>query len=112
MRGLGKFRPLIAFLRLMGREKWARALGFYCYCCSRRGLIHIAILAIFQIGEAGREGVHGGVRGNKKLGYRLIEARLQLEGGAKSRAVELKLVRFAKQDSLILAQNRNTFVNN
>ena len=82
MRGLGKFRPLIAFLRLMGREKWA--LGCYCYCCLLvlRGLLHIAILAIFQIGEAGREGVHGGVRGNKKLGYRLIEARLQLEGGA------------------------------
>ena len=97
MRGLGKFRPLIAFLRLMGREKWA--LGFYCYCCSRRGLIHIAILAIFQIGEAGREGVQGGVRGNKKLGYRLIEARLQLEGGAKSRAEELKLVHNAEQDS-------------
>ena len=57
MRGLGKFRPLIAFLRLMGREKWA--LGCYCYCCSRRGLIHIAILAIFQIGEAGREGCTG-----------------------------------------------------
>ena len=66
-----------------------------------RGLIHIAILAIFQIGEAGREGVQGGVRGNKKLGYRLIEARLQLEGGAKSRAEEVKLVRNAEQDSLI-----------
>ena len=59
----------------------------------------------------GEGGVHGGVRGNKKLGYRLIEARLQLEDGAKSRAEELKLVRNAEQDYLILAQNRNTIVN-
>ena len=63
MRGLGKFRPLIAFLRLMGREKWA--LGCYCYCCSRRGLIHIAILAIFQIGEAVQGG--GGDRREEEL---------------------------------------------
>ena len=45
------------------------------------------------------------------MGYRLIEAQLQLEGGAKSRvSEELKLRHNALQDSLILARNRNTFV--
>ena len=75
MHGLGKFRPLIAFLRLMGREKWALS-----YCCSRRGTradTHCHIGHISNWG--GGEGVQGGVRGNKKLGYCFIEACLQLE---------------------------------